>query len=137
MSKENLEIVRRAYTALSSGDSDVIAELSSPDFVTDFSRRLVDPFVLRGRHETIAFIMDQSSTEAWDGWPAWEPQELIDAGDQVVAFIRFSAKGKASSAEVEAYVANLWTFGSDGKLIEMKYFGDDRAAALEAAGLGE
>lgn len=137
MSKENLEIVRRAYTALSSGDSDVIAELSSPDFVTDFSRRLVDPFVLRGRDETIAFIMDQSSTEAWDGWPAWEPQELIDAGDQVVAFIRFSAKGKASGAEVEAYVANLWTFGSDGKLIEMKYFGDDRAAALEAAGLGE
>jgi len=137
MSKENLEIVRRAYTALSSGDSDVIAELSSSDFVTDFSRRLVDPFVLRGRDETIAFIIDQSSTEAWDGWPAWEPQELIDAGDQVVAFIRFSAKGKASSAEVEAYVANLWTFGSDGKLIEMKYFGDDRAAALEAAGLGE
>jgi ketosteroid isomerase-like protein len=137
MSKENVEIVRRAYTALSRGDSDVIAELSSPDFVTDFSRRLVDPFVLRGRDETIAFIMDQSSTEAWDGWPAWEPQELIDAGDQVVAFIRFSAKGKASGAEVEAYVANLWTFGSDGRLIEMKYFGDERAAALEAAGLGE
>jgi ketosteroid isomerase-like protein len=135
MSQENVEIVRRAYTALSSGDTDVVTELSSPDFVTDFSRRLVDPFVLRGRDEAIAFL-DQAN-EPWDGWPAWEPQELIDAGDQVVAFIRFSAKGRASGAEVEVYVANLWTFGGDGKLTELKYFGDDRAAALEAAGLRE
>ena len=135
MSEENVENVRRAYIALSSGDKDVLTELASPDLVTDFSRRLVDPFVLRGRDEMIAFL-DQAN-ETWDGWPAWEPQELIDAGDQVVAFIRFSAKGKASGAAVEAYVANLWTFGSDGKLIEMKYFGDDRAAALEAVGLRE
>jgi hypothetical protein len=50
---------------------------------------------------------------------------------------RFSAKGRASGANVETYVANLWTLGGDGKLIEVKYFGDDRAAALEAAGLRE
>jgi ketosteroid isomerase-like protein len=136
MSRENVEIVRRAYTALSSGDWDVITELGSPDLVVDFSQRLVDPIVLRGRDDAMAFFVDQSR-ETWDGWPAWEPQELIDAGDQVVAFIRFSAKGRASGAEVEVYVANLWTFGGDGKLIEMKYFGDDRAAALEAAGLSE
>jgi ketosteroid isomerase-like protein len=135
MSQENVEIVQRGYIALSSGDKDVLTELSSPDLVVDFSRRLVDPYVIRGRDEAIAFFVDQS-TEPWDGWPAWEPQELIDAGDQVLAFIRFSAKGKVSGAEVEVYVANLWTFG-DGKVIEMKYFGDDRAAALEAAGLEE
>ena len=135
MSQENMEIVRRAYIALSSGDKDVLTELASPDLVTDFSRRLVDPFVLRGRDEMIAFL-DQAH-ETWDGWPAWEPQELIDAGDRVLAFIRFSAKGRASGAEVDAYVANLWTLGGNGKLIEVKYFGDDREAALEAAGLSE
>jgi ketosteroid isomerase-like protein len=135
MSQENVEIVRRAYIALSSGDKDVLTELANPDLVTDFSRRLVDPFVLRSRDEMIAF-MDQAN-ETWDGWPAWEPQELIDAGDQVLAFIRFSAKGRTSGADVETYVANLWTLGGDGKLIEVKYFGDDRKAALEAAGLSE
>ena len=135
MSQENVENVRRAYIALSSGDKDVLTELASPDLVTDFSRRLVDPFVLRGRDEMIAFLAQ--ANETWDGWPAWEPQELIDAGDQVLAFIRFSAKGRTSGADVETYVANLWTLGGDGKLIEVKYFGDDREAALEAAGLPE
>ena len=135
MSQENVEIVRRAYIALSSGDKDVLTELASPDLVTDFSRRLVDPFVLRSRDEMIAF-MDQAA-EPWDGWPAWEPQELIDAGDQVLAFIRFSAKGRTSGADVEAYVANLWTLAGDGELTEVQYFGDDREAALEAAGLTE
>jgi ketosteroid isomerase-like protein len=135
MSQENVQVVRRAYIALSSGDKDVLTELASPDLVTDFSRRLVDPFVLRGRDEMIALL--DLADETWDGWPAWEPQELIDTGDQVLAFIRFSAKGRASGADVETYVANLWTFGGDGKLIEVKYFGDDREAALEAAGLSE
>jgi ketosteroid isomerase-like protein len=135
VSEENVEIVRRAYTALSSGDTAVITELTSPDFVADFSRRLVDPFVLRGRDEVIALL--GQADETWDGLPAWDPQELIDAGDQVLAFIRFSATGRASGAEVGVDVANLLTFGDDGKLIEIKYFGDDRAAALEAAGLSE
>jgi ketosteroid isomerase-like protein len=76
------------------------------------------------------------SREPWDGWPAWEPQEILDADDKVVALIRFSARGKGSGAEVESHVWNLWTF-RDGKLVEFKYFGDDRAAALEAAGLSE
>ena len=129
-------MVRRAYTALSSGDMDAFTELSSPDFVADFSRRLVDPFVLRGRDEAVSFFLDQSA-EIWDGWPAWDPQQLIDGGDQVVAFIRFSATGRGSGAAVEVYVANLLTFGDDGKLIEMKYFGEDSAGALKAAGLPE
>ena len=74
--------------------------------------------------------------ETWEGWPVWEPQELIDAGDKVVSFIRTSARGKGSGVEVEAHVWNLWTF-RDGALVEWKYFGDDQAAALEAAGLEE
>jgi ketosteroid isomerase-like protein len=61
---------------------------------------------------------------------------LIDAGHKVLAFIRTSCRGKASGIEVEAHVWNVWTF-SDGKLAEWTYFGEDRAAALEAVGLSE
>jgi ketosteroid isomerase-like protein len=135
MSEENVELVRRVYGALTRGDTDTLYDLGSPEFVVDFSRRLVDPFVLRGREEALAAFLTQSS-EPWDGWPAWEPQELLDADEKVVALIRFSARGKGSGAEVEAHVWNLWTF-RDGKLVEFKYFGDDRAAALEAAGLSK
>ena len=54
----------------------------------------------------------------------------------MVTLVRYSARGKGSGAEVEAHVWGLWTF-RDRKPVEFKYFGDDRAAALEAAGLSE
>jgi ketosteroid isomerase-like protein len=135
MSEENVEIVRHFYAALTRGDEDTLRDLALPEFVLDFSRRLMDPIVLRGRDEAFAFFLSQMR-EAWDDLPAWEPQELIDADDKVVTYVRTSARGKGSGVEVEAYVWNLWTF-SDGKLVEHTYFGDDQAAALEAAGLSE
>ena len=133
MSEENLETVRRAYAALTRGDTDTLRDLAAPKLVVDFSRRLLDPLVLRGRDEALRFILSEPYEE-WEGWPVWEPQELIDADDKVVAFIRTAARGKGSGVEVEAYVWNLWTI-RDGKPVAFQYFGDDRAAALEAAGL--
>ncbi len=59
---------------------------------------------------------------------------MIDAGDKVLALVRVSGRGKASGVEVETHTWNVWTF-RDGKPVEMTYFGDDRAAAFEAAGL--
>ena len=134
MSEENIELVQRAYVALTQGDAEVLRDLAPPDFTVDFSRRLVDPFVLR-RDELLAFLTGEA-VETWEGWPTYEPKELIDAGDVVVALIRTTARGKASGVEVDALVWNVWTF-RDGKPIEFKYFGEDRAAALEAAGLEE
>jgi ketosteroid isomerase-like protein len=134
MSEENVEIVRRVYVALSQGDEGRLRDLAVPEFVGDFSRRLVEPSVLRGRDEAFAFL--SQLRETWDDWPVWEPQELMDADDKVVALVRTSARGKGTGVEVEAHVWNLWTF-RDGKLVELSYFGDDRAAALEAAGLSE
>ena len=49
-------------------------------------------------------------------------EELIDAGDKVLALVRVSARGKASGVPVEAHV---WAVcrTSDGKLVEWTYFG--------------
>ena len=93
MSQENVGVVRRAYAALTRGDTDTLQDLAAPEFVVDFSRRLVDPFVLRGLDEAVAFFLGQSD-ETWEEWPVWEPQEVIDADDEVVAFIRTAARGK-------------------------------------------
>jgi hypothetical protein len=43
MSEENVEIVRRAYAALTRVDADTLHDLATPEFVFDFSHRLVDP----------------------------------------------------------------------------------------------
>ena len=118
---------------LDQGD-ETVWDLVPPGFVLDFSRRYVNPVVLEGADRLRAWF----ENEVWDVWQggrtAWQPEEVIDAGDMVLAFIRTGGRGKASGVEVEAHVWNLWTF-RDGQPARVTYFGDDRAAALEAAGL--
>jgi ketosteroid isomerase-like protein len=134
MSQENVEIVRRIYASVSRGDRGTLRDLAVPEFAIDFTRRLVEPGVVRGREEALAFL--SQLRDPWDDWPAWEPKELLHSGDKVAALIRTSARGSGSGVEVEAYVWHLWTF-RDGRLLELGYFGDDREAALEAAGLSD
>src|SRR5215203_5681398 len=134
MSAENVETVRRLYELMTRGDAGLL-ELVAPDFVVDFSRRLIDPFVAQLDRDAFASFF-REARETWGGLPRWEPEELIDGGDTVLAFIRFQAEGRASGAEVDVHVANVWTFRY-GKPTELKYFGEDRDAALEAAGLSE
>ena len=59
-----------------------------------------------------------------------------ESGDHVVALIRTGGRGKASGVDVSAQVWNVWTL-HDGKAVGWTYFGDDKAATLEAAGLSE
>ena len=135
MSQENVEIVRRQFALLSQDDYEAFFDELPPEFIFDFSRRLIDPVVLRGRDEMRAWI--ERERQMWEGdHVGYEPKELIDAGDKVLALVRVSGRGKASGVEVEAYVWFVATF-RDGTPVEMTYFGDDRAAALEAAGLSE
>jgi ketosteroid isomerase-like protein len=135
MSQENVEFVRRVYALLDRGD-ETVWDLAPPGLFVDFSRRQINPVVLRGPDQARAWY-EREVTEAWEGGhTGWQPEELIDAGDKVLAFIRTSGRGKASGVEVEAYVWNLWTF-RDGNVVEWTYFGEDRAAAREAAGLPE
>jgi ketosteroid isomerase-like protein len=133
MSQENVEIVRRIVALLDQGDDP--DDLVAPDFVLDFSRRLLNPIVVRGRDEVRAFT--EGEGQMWGGGHlAYQPKELIDAGDKVLALVRVIGRGQASGVEVEAYTWSMWTF-RDGKPVEWTYFGDDRASALEAAGLSE
>ena len=135
MSEENVEFVRRLYALLSQDDYEPFFGELPPEFVFDFSRRLIDPVILRGRDEMRAWM--ERERQMWEGdHVGYETKELIDAGDEVLALVRVSGRGKASGVEVEASTWNVATF-RDGKPVEMTYFGDDRAAALEAAGLRE
>jgi ketosteroid isomerase-like protein len=127
-----VETARRLLALQSQGDEAAWDELP-PEFVFDFSRRLIDPVVLRGRDEVRAYW--SANGQMWEGGHlGYEPKELIDAGDKVLALVRISGRGKASGVEVEAYTWNVTTF-RDGSPVETTYFGDDRAAAFEAAGL--
>ena len=133
MSREHVEMVWRILAVLDQGDDP--HDLLAPEFVLDFSRRRLNPVVVRGRDEVRALA--EGDGQIWEGGHvAYQPKQLIDAGDKVLAFVRVRGRGKASGVEVEADTWAVWTF-RDGKPVEWTYFGDDRASALEAVGLKE
>jgi ketosteroid isomerase-like protein len=131
MLHENVEFVRTFYEMIDRGDPQAWDSLPQ-DFVIDLSRRLIDPVMLRGPDELRAFYRDLSAP--WANGAKLEVEELVEAGDKVLALIRFGGRGKVSGAEVEVHVWNLWRF-RDGEPAEWTYFGEARAEALKAAGL--
>jgi ketosteroid isomerase-like protein len=131
VSQENVEMVRRILAMLDQGDDP--HDLFAPEFVLDFSRRRLNPVVVRGRDEVRAFA--EGDGQIWEGGHvAYQPKELIDAEDKVLAFVRVIGRGRASGVEVEADTWAVWTF-RDGQPVEWTYFGDDRASALKTVGL--
>jgi ketosteroid isomerase-like protein len=67
--------------------------------------------------------------------PRVEVQELIDAGDQVLASLTFRGRGKQSGVETNWSLWQLWTL-RDGKAGRGQGF-TSRDEALEAAGLSD
>jgi uncharacterized protein len=64
-----------------------------------------------------------------------DPEEIIDAGDQVVVVAQVGGRGRRSGAKAMARVAHVLTI-KDGRLLRFTEF-TDVAEALEAVGLSE
>ena len=93
MSQENVEIVRRQFALLDHGD-EAAWDMLPANFVLDFSRRLLNPALVRGRDQVRAFV--ESESQMWEGDRlGYEPMELIDAGDKVLALLRTPPTGTA------------------------------------------
>src|SRR6478672_1949603 len=107
MSQENVEFVHNAYAMVDRGDS-AVWDLLPPDFAFDFSRRLIDPAILRGPDQVRAYYRDMEA--AWTDGARLQVEELIDAGDKVLALIRFGGRGKMSGVNVDALVWHVWAF---------------------------
>ena len=128
-----METVRRLYELMTRGD-DGLLELVAPDFVVDFSRRLIDPFVARVDPDAFASFFREARETLRGELPRWEPEELIDGGDKVLALIRVPSRGEGKRRRGGCACRQRQEH-ADGKPVELKYFGEDRDAAFEAAGL--
>ncbi len=107
MPSENVELVRRGYEAWNRGD------------------------VVAGRDQVRAWL--ERFLEAWEELEI-EPTDLIEAGDRVVALVRFRALGKESKIRVEGGVdAHVWTV-RDGNIVAVELYQGTREA-LAAVGL--
>ncbi len=137
MSQENVEIVRRVYDAVARGAVDAVLDFYDSDIEWNMSRSpyraLVGRDSYRGHDGLRRFFRDYR-----DPWAAIEDkcEELIDAGERVIAVVSTCARGKASGADVErTHQAGVWTLRG-GKVIRVDWF-STRGEALEAAGLSQ
>ena len=137
MSRENVDLVRRAYALMADlsplrrGDYDVYLEVIAPD------AELVPPAVYPDVQssyigpEDWRHWMDQID-DVFDDW-GFEPEDFVDAGDRVVVLVRTSGTSKDSGVPVTIHAAHVHTV-RDGLIRRFEVF-LDREEALEAAGL--
>ena len=132
MSQENVEIIRRIYDAYLSGDFEAALSAIDPKVELDVSHIRPEGKVYRG-HEGVV-----EALRTWTGtWEAYrlEVEEIIDAGEHVVAVDRQSGRGRGSGVPLAKQFFAVFTL-RDGKVIRMVWF-STREQALEAAGLRE
>jgi ketosteroid isomerase-like protein len=133
-SQENAAIVRSMYAAFSGlAQSGEIASYVATHFDADCEYRPVEEAsAIRGHNALMRWI--ERWLEAWDD--TWdEIDEIIDAGEMVIAAIRVHGRGRKSGMEISQPLFDVFEL-RDGRVLRIsEYLDPDQA--LEAAGLQE
>jgi|SRR5271167_919228 len=133
MSQENVETLRQAYEAFSSGDMGRILAFAHPDVEVVVPPELsAEPDTYRGHDGVRRYF--QSFGDAMDEI-RFQPERFWDVGQSVVAVVRLTAKGRQTAIPVEQQIAQVWTI-RDGKGIRVQTYAS-LSEALEAVGLAE
>lgn len=133
MSKENVEIVRRAAAAFNRPNLEGLTEVVSPDLVLDWSQS-VGP--QKGIYNGLAGAAEwmEAIREAFESFRI-EPTGFLDSGDRIIMRARVDGRGRGSGVEVNASGTTLWEL-HDGKVTRMALYQSDEEA-LKAAGLAD
>jgi ketosteroid isomerase-like protein len=132
MAQENVEIIQRGY---SGGDinSRVLVEILHPEVeLLGAIGGMEEGNITRGR-DAVAQALDVDF-EIWEE-RRMELQQVIDAGDRVIALVHEYRRGKGSGVAVEADIALVYGF-KEGQVVRIEPY-MSQADALEAAGLSE
>ncbi len=130
MSQENVELVRSLYEGALRGELGL--DKLDPEISMVESETLPGAASAYGI-EAVERYMRSFATH-WEQI-RFEPQEYIDAGNQVVVVARLIGQGKKSGVEVTRTWAYVWTI-RERKALRMVGYAD-RAEALKAVGLEE
>jgi ketosteroid isomerase-like protein len=129
MSAENVDIVRRAYAAWNSGNAPAAIALLDPDVEWRLPPNFPDAEGWRGRDSVVEGLA--TVTGSWEDFHV-EVHELIDAGDRVVALVRFRAALTGLNLGGANVDAQVWTM-RDGKAVHVQMY-NGTSEALELVG---
>ncbi|HYI47133.1 MAG TPA: nuclear transport factor 2 family protein [Allosphingosinicella sp.] len=128
MSQENVELIRAIYAAFAAGDVPGVLSRMSADIVWNEAENFPyadgNPYV--GPEAVLQGVFARIGAE-WDGFEA-APDELLDAGDAVVALGRYRGTFKATGKRLDAQLAHVWRV-VDGKAAAFQQYTDTLQAA--------
>jgi ketosteroid isomerase-like protein len=132
MSRENVEVVRQAIEDYNRAGVEAIHDFLHPEVEFTEDSRFPEAGVYRGRDAVEAYFREFRQQMAGH---SLEVEEIVGAGDEVVAVVRERARGTSSDAEVEWRAAFVWTMRGGTAVRARAYL--DPADALAAVGLRE
>jgi uncharacterized protein len=128
---EQVEMIRRGYEAFNRGDVDESLTIFDPEVVW---HTYIVPGPGGGTyhgHEGVRELWSDARRIFGDFKNI--PEQMFDAGDRVVAFVRVEGVGTKSGAPVEARIAHVHTL-RDGRVACVDSY-EDREEALRRAGI--
>jgi ketosteroid isomerase-like protein len=131
VSRENVEQVRRAYAAFTTGDRNAVMDMLTPDVVWYPALGLLLEQSIYHGPEAVCDLLFDEIPSVLEGFQA-ELLELHDLGEnRVLAIARF--RGRAAGSDVEQTFGQLFR-GRGGRTYRMDSY-PSRREALEAVGL--
>lgn len=123
MSAQNVAVIDGIYKAFAAGDVPGVLGAMSPDIVwneaNNFPYADGNPYV--GPMAVAEGVFARCGSE-WDGFGV-EIDELIDAGDTVVALGRYGGTYKATGRPQRTQMAHVWRL-KDGKAVGFQQYAD-------------
>lgn len=119
------------YEAFAAGDMEAVLAGMDPEIVWNVAENFpyADGNPYRGPQEVLVGIFTRVRAE-WDGLEHTF-EELLDAGDAVVALGRYRGANKATGVSIDAQFAHVWWL-RDGKVVRFQQYCDTQqfAAAM-------
>jgi ketosteroid isomerase-like protein len=128
----DVERLRGAYKAFNERGVEAILERLAPEFQVRDRESSPDRETRLGK-QGIKELFD-SYMEAFDAMRL-EPEEFIEAGDEIVVSLYQLVRGKGSGAEVIGRVAHVWTM-REGTAHRLRIFADKERALETLRGEG-
>jgi ketosteroid isomerase-like protein len=127
MSVRNVELHRRAFSAINARDVKAVVALSDPQVEAISIATVPGGAVYRGHTGLRRYLRDID--EAWEAWRV-EPEAFFDLGAETLAFYVYRGRGRRSGAEVALPTAQLARW-RDGLLVYLKSYASREEALAE------
>jgi ketosteroid isomerase-like protein len=125
----NLEIVKRSYRAFGRGDMDAVLADMDEGIEWQQAQGLPHGGIYRGITEVRRNVFDPLDRDWWSEFSA-EPDELLDAGGEIVALGRYRGIAKETGKVLDVPFVHVWSI-RDGKAWRFRQF-LDTAGWIEA-----